>query len=183
MGMERYSFGMRCVAAAVFFVASLSSALHSFAEEMPQISGQSLANKQIDFPSVCGGSVCIIVIGFSHASQSQVKAWTDRANSEFHDHPHVAIYSMAVLEDAPRLVRGMAVHGIRSSVPAAQHDHFVIVYQGEAGLKRVVAFQKPDDAYILLLDRTGQINWTTRGSPSDASSEDLRKHISSLEGK
>lgn len=70
---------MRCVAAAVFFVASLPAVLVSFAEEMPHITGQTLSNKQIDFPSACAGSACIIVIGFSHGSRSQVKAWTDRA--------------------------------------------------------------------------------------------------------
>jgi hypothetical protein len=74
--MERsgYSLEMRRVAAAVFFVATLPGALPGalvwFAEEMPHISGQTLANKQIDFPSACTGSVCIIVIGFSHGSRS-----------------------------------------------------------------------------------------------------------------
>ena len=122
-------------------------------------------------------------MGFSHGSQSQVKAWTDRANAEFHNNPHIAVYSMAVLEDAPRLVRGMAVHGIRSGVPAGQRDHFVIIYQGEADLKRIAGFRKADDAYLLLLDPTGGINWTTRGPANDSLMADLKERISLLHGK
>jgi hypothetical protein len=174
---------MRCVAAAVFFVASLPGALVSFAEEMPHITGQTLVNKQIDFPSACAGSACIIVIGFSHGSRSQVKAWTDRANTDLHNGPTVAVYSMAVLEDAPRLVRGMAVHGIKSGIPDGQRDHFAVVYQGEAALKRVAGFRKTNDAYVLLMDRTGNIIWTTSGPVSDTLFSDLKNHLSSAEGK
>jgi hypothetical protein len=65
-------------------------------------------------------------------SPSQAKAWTDRANTDFQNDGNVAVYSKAVLEDAPRLVRGMAVHGIESGVPDGQRDDFAIVYQGEA---------------------------------------------------
>lgn len=127
----------------MFFVATLPGALACFAEQMPHITGQTLAAKQIDFPSACAGSVCIIVIGFSHGSKSQVKAWTDRANTEFHNNRNIAVYSIDVLEDAPCLVRGMAVHGMKSGVPDGKRDHFAIVFKGEAALKRVTAFRKP----------------------------------------
>jgi hypothetical protein len=90
---------------------------------------------------------------------------------------------MAVLEDAPRLVRGMAVHGIKNGVPDAQRDHFAIVYEGEATLKRVAGFRKTDDAYVLLLGRTGDINWTTSGPVTDTLCADLKNHVSSLEGR
>ena len=178
-----YSLGMRCVAAAVFFVATVAGAMVSVAEEMPHIGGQTLANKQIDFPSACAVSVCIIVIGFSHGSQSQVKAWTVRANTEFQSNSTIAVYSMAVLEDAPRLVRGMAVHGIKSGIPGGQRDHFAIIYRGEAELKRIAGFQKADAAYLLLLDRKGGINWTTSGPVTDSLFADLKKHVLSVEGK
>jgi hypothetical protein len=133
---------MRCVAAAAFFLAILPAARVSSAEEMPRITGQTLTNKQVDFPSACAGSTCIIVIGFSHGARSQVKGWTDRANTDFRNDPNVVVYSMAVLEDAPRLVRGMAVHGMKSDVPEGERNHIVVVYQGEAALKRVAGFRK-----------------------------------------
>ena len=165
---------MKFVARAIFFLAILAYAMGAFSEEMPQIAGRTLSDKQIAFPSACAGSGCIIVIGFSHGSQSQVKAWTVRANTEFQSIPMIAVYSMAVLEDAPRLVRGMAVHGIRSGVPEGQRDHFAIIYQGEAELKRVVGFQKADAAYVLVLDRKGRIYWRASGPVTESLFADLK---------
>jgi hypothetical protein len=132
---------------------------------MPHITGQSLTNKQIDFRFAWAGS------------------WTVRAHTEFQNNSSIAIYSMAVLEDAPRLVRGMAVHGIKTGVPDGQRDYFAIVYQGEAELKRIAVFQKADAAYVLLLDRNGGINWTTSGLVTDPLFADLKKRVLSLENK
>jgi hypothetical protein len=89
----------------------------------------------------------------------------------------VVVYSIAVLEDAPRLVRGMAVHGIKSGVPARQHDHFVIVYHGESDLKRVTRFLRSEEAYILLLDAKGEIQWRSHGPVSDAAFKELTDRV------
>ena len=109
-------------------------------------------------------------------------AWEDRTNAEFHNNPNVAIYSIAVLEDAPRFVRGMAVHGMKSGTPVGQRDHFVVVYKGELDLKRVTGFQKSEgaDAYILLLDRECELKGTTHGAMTEAAFSELNKRISSL---
>lgn len=179
---EVYSFEMRSAAVVVFAV-TLACAVVSIAEEMPHITGRTLTNKQIDFPSACSGSPCIIVIGFSHRSQSQVKSWTAHANIEFRNDPKVATYSVAVLQDAPRLVRGLAVRGIKNSIPEEQHVQFVIIYQGEGELKRIVGFQKADNAYVLLLDRKGGITWTASNPVTDTLVADLKRHVLLAEHK
>lgn len=38
---------------------------------------------------------------------------------------------------------------MKSGVPAQQHDHFMVVYQGASELKRITGFLRRDDAYIL----------------------------------
>ncbi len=157
-----------------------STAIPLHGEQMPQITGETLSGKQISFPSASAGSVAIICIGFSHASQSQLKPWAERATSEFRQKSRVLVYATAVLEDAPRWVRGMAVHGMKSGVPAQQHDHFVVVYQGERELKRVTGFQRPEEAYILLLDPKGEIRWVGHGPVNDAVLQELADHVDSI---
>ena len=121
----------------------------------------------------------ILCIGFSHASQSQLKPWAERATDEFRQKGQVAVYSIAVLEDAPRLIRGMAVHGMKSGVPTQQHDRFVVVYQGESELKRVSGFVRPEEAYIVLLDPKGKILWLSHGPVTDAALKDLADRVNS----
>jgi hypothetical protein len=57
----------------------------------------------------------------------------------------------------------MVTSGIRSSTPATEQDHFVILVHGEQDLKHFVGYSTPDDAYLLLLDAKGEIRWRGHG--------------------
>jgi hypothetical protein len=159
---------------------NLTIAMPVDGEQMIQIAGESLSGKQISLPSAAAGSVAILCIGFSRASQSQLKPWAERAANEFREKSGVLVYSIAVLEDAPRLVRGMAVHGMKSGVPAQRQDRFLVVYHGETELKRITGFQRAEEAYILLLDRKGEIQWRNHGPASDAAFRALTDRVHSI---
>ena len=116
----------------------------------------------------------MIVIGFTHGSQNQTKAWTASVQQE------LPVYSIAVLEDAPRLVRGMAVHGMKGGVPEDKRDHFVVVYHNEKELKQAAGFDHPDDAYVLLLDKDGAIHWRFHGPVTDAALQELESQAAAI---
>lgn len=177
-----YSSHMRSPFALPTFLAAFgfAAAILLGSEQMPRVTGESLSGKQISLPSASAGSVAIICIGFSHASQSQLKPWAERATKAFRQNGRVLVYSIAVLEEAPRLVRGMAVHSMKSGVPAQQHDNFVVVYHGENELKRITGFQRPEEAYILLLDPRGEIQRVSHGPVSDADFQKLIDHVHSI---
>ncbi|HLH00637.1 MAG TPA: hypothetical protein VKX49_30305 [Bryobacteraceae bacterium] len=139
----------------------LLSVLAWCAEPFPTIECEDLRNDKITIPEATKGHAEIFVIGFTHASQTQTKAWTAKLEPEVHP------YSIAVLQDAPRLVRGMAVHGIKSSVPQAERDRFLLVFHGEEELKQAAGFDRPDDAYLVLIDANGQIRWRFHGPFSE----------------
>ncbi len=83
-------------------------------------------------------------------------------------------YSIAVLEDAPRLVRGMAVHGMKGGAPEDQRDHFIVVYHNEKELKQAAGFDAPNDAYVPLLDKDGAIRWSFHGPVTDAEADEVK---------
>src|SRR5262252_9071675 len=88
-----------------------------WADTLPQIEAENLEGKKIVLPQAAAGHVAILVIGFSHASQRQTKAWADRLNHQFPDPAMVTVCPVAVIEAVPRLARGMASHAIRSGTP------------------------------------------------------------------
>lgn len=149
-------------------------------EQMPRITGKSLVGENVSLPSATAGSVTILCIGFSHGSQSQVKPWRERATKEFQKKARVRVYSIAVLEDAPRFVRGMIVRGMKHGVPAQEHKSFLVVYRGEKGLKQITRFNDSGQAYILLLDPKGEIQWRHHGPPTDAAFNELTVRIDSI---
>ena len=144
------------------------------AEQFPRVEGENLLGKKIALPDATTGHAAVIVIGFTHGSQNQTKAWTASLQQE------LPIYSIAVLEDAPRMVRGMAVHGMKGAVPEDQRDHFVVIYHNEKELKQAAAFEHPDEAYVLLLDKDGAIRWRFHGPVTDAALQELESQASGL---
>ena len=125
----------------------------------PRIAGDSLAGKKVTLPDDARGKVTLVAIGFSHKSGETVRAWTDRFRKDFGDNTKYAIYPVAELEGAPRLIRGMILSGMRRGTPAAEQDHFLTLFQGDAELKKFADFSGADDPYHFLLDATGAIQW------------------------
>jgi hypothetical protein len=151
----------------VLLILLAASALLVAAERFPSVEGETLAGQKISLPQAAAGQPAVVVIGFTQSSRNQTKAWADRVRSQ------LPTYSVAVLEDAPRLVRGMAVHGMKSGVPEDQRDHFVVIYQNEKELKQAAGFDAPNDAYVLLLDKNGVVRWHFHGPVTDTAIEEL----------
>jgi hypothetical protein len=142
---------------------------------MPKIAGESLAGRQVVLPDSLKGHAAVVILGFSKSSQTSVKEWDTRTRKELG--AAFDVYQVAVLEDAPRFVRGMITHAMRGSTPAARQEYFLVVVKGEAELKKAVAFSEGDDAYVLLLDSGGEIRWHTHGLVSDALLKELQDKL------
>jgi len=146
----------------------------AWCQPFPPIEAETLTGKKLSFPGAAAGSPAVVIAGFTHASQSQTMAWHRRLWGEYPRGGPVPVWGIAVLEDVPRLVRGMATHGIRGSVPKEQYDRFLLVFRGEAELKQSAAFDRPDDAYVLLLDSSGAVKWRYHGPPTDTADAGLK---------
>jgi hypothetical protein len=109
-----------------------------------------------------------------------VKAWSTTLRSQLSKEPGVAVYSVAVLEDAPRLVRGMIVHSMKGSVPQANYSTFLLVFKNEKELKQAVGFSAGDEAYVVVLDPTRTIEYKLHGPPSVAAVRDINSHITEI---
>ncbi len=160
------------------FLCILTSVLWAGAQ-FPTIEGENLLGNKVALPRIAEGRPAVFVLGFTHASQSQTKPWSARLA------PTIPTYSVAVLQDVPRLVRGMAVSAIKSGVPQSERDRFVLVFKGEKELKEAAGFDSshPNDAYILLVDSAGGIQWQFHGAITDAVAAELQAKLADLRSK
>ncbi len=135
-------------------------------------------------PAATAGHPAIIFVGFSHSSQKAVEGWSRQVAAQLKTtHPEVERFDVAVLQDAPKLVRGMIIHSIKGSIPVSEHDHFVTIAQGEDELKKAADFSAADDAYVILLDSAGKITWRTHGDVSDAALKQLAEQVNAVSHK
>jgi hypothetical protein len=119
-------------------------------------------------PSGAEGHAALFIVGFSHASSKPTSAWDKQLGNDCAE-TGTTCYTVAVLQDVPRFVRGMAVSGIRSGIPKDKRATFLILLHDEDVWKKLCGFSDPDGAYLLLVSRTGQIVWKWAG-PADAAS-------------
>lgn len=175
----RSSGAYRTIAPALcaFMLTAFALAQH---QAMLTISGESLAGNKVVLPEAANGRVAILVFGFTKASKDPTKAWATKLNSEFAGRPNFVLYQLPVLEEVPRLFRGMVISGMKKGVLENLREHFVPILQGEAGLKNLVSYKEPDDAYVVMLDRYGRIVEQLHSSSPDPRYSQLETEIRSL---
>lgn len=174
---KRSAFPFRFAFILALVIASAAQA----AQELPKIQGQSLAGSKVLLPEAAAGRVAVLIFGFSKASKVPTSAWAKKIDADFATQPSFTLYQLPVLEDVPRLIRGMVISGMRKSVPESMRDHFVPILQGEPELKSLVNYKESDDAYLVVLDREGKIIRQLHGAaPDDATYSQLAAAINSL---
>ncbi|HEY3973167.1 MAG TPA: hypothetical protein VGM18_09195 [Candidatus Sulfotelmatobacter sp.] len=161
-------------------VALLAAVGAQSSQPLPRIKGQSLAGHQVVLPDACAGKVAILIFGFTKASKNQTSAWAAAISKDTAVSHAVELYQLPVLEDVPRLIRGMVISSMKNGVPENARDHFVPLVQSEAELKKLVNYNEHDAAYLIVLDRQGQIIRQMHGAVNEARIAELRTVIGSL---
>jgi len=169
-------FGARVVAWLAVIV--LAVATVSVAQDLPKIEGESLAGRHVALPDAVSGKVAVLVLGFSKASKTPTSAWGQRIEMDFAKTPALVLYQLPVLEDMPGFIRGMVISNIKNGVPDERRDYFVPVVKGESELKKLVNYKEPDDAYLILLNRKGEIVYQMHGALTEPSYAELHQRIS-----
>jgi len=171
----------RSASLALLLLTSISAFAQSSANiPMPRLEGESLAGHHIVLPDVASGKVAVLIFGFTKASKVPTAAWAKKISADFATQPSFTLYQLPVLEDVPRLIRGMVISGIRKGVPDETRDHSVPILNGEAELKKLVTYKEQDDAYLVVLNREGKVVAQMHSPLTDATYAPLKMQLQSL---
>jgi len=144
---------------------------------IPKAHGTSLAGTAVMLPDALKGKVGVLVLGFSHASQEQVANWGRLITADYGQASGLAYFEIPMLGGAPKMVRGMIIKGMGSSVPAAERPHFIPLTEDDKPWRAVAHYDKANDAYVLLVDGEGVVLWQTQGDPTDAAYFAFKKKL------
>ena len=127
----------------------------------------------------CGVFVVTVVLTvlIAHAAHAQQFS---RLREDFGKTAGAELYQLPVIEEAPRIIRGMITSGMKKGVPEAERANFIPVLHNEADLKKLVSYKPEDDAYIVVLDRSGQVAYQTHGGPDAAGYAELKAKLQNL---
>ena len=149
-------------------------------QQFPRLQEENLDGQQVVLPDAASGKVAVLVLGFSRSSQKPSEAWSKRLFDDFAKNPAFVLYQLPVIEAAPRFVRGMITSGMKKGTPENLRPFFVPVVHNEDQLKNFVGYQDEDDAYIVVLDRSGKLVYQTHGLTPDQGYPALHAQVQAL---
>ncbi|HWC17662.1 MAG TPA: hypothetical protein VG498_11650 [Terriglobales bacterium] len=139
-----------------------------YAQTIPHTESETLSGKKIILPDAFSGHPVLITIGFSRAGGDSAGRWGRDLRKELSGSPELRFYTIAAIQDAPKMIRGMIKHGMRSGTPKTEHDSFVVLENDENAWKKLAEFSDANDAYLLLVDSQAKVVWRAHGRNPDS---------------
>ena len=144
----------------------------------PHISGKTLSGRSLELPAAATGKPAVVLFSFSRAAGKDAHLWNQYLAKEFSS--AVPVCEVVVLESVPKLFRGMAVSGIKSSMPLSRQDRTIVLYQDEKLWKLRLAVSDNNRSYVVLLGPDGRIRWSNSAAYSDSEYARLKNEIELL---
>lgn len=143
-------------------------------DALPRLAGQAVTGKPLDLPTAAEGEATVVIFSFSRAGGRDAKNWAQHFSK---DHPQLPLYLAIFLEAVPRMFRSMAVSGIKSGMPPGMHDRTMLLYQQQTYWEHRLQIADEDQACVLMVGPTGQIQWMSPGPFSESIYQHLSREI------
>ena len=146
----------------LFALLSLSLTPVCVASSIPAIDTTALDGHAVQLPRDLSGAT-VLILGFGRHSADATTAWEKPTRSQLASSPTIRFYDMAMLAEIPHFARGFALHSIRKAVPDVLKPNFLPLLDHEDEWKQTAGFdpQAEDAAYVCLVDRSGNVRWST----------------------
>jgi hypothetical protein len=109
------------------------------------------------------------VFGFSKEAGDRTKEWMARLSKD-----DVNAWSVANLEGAPALVRGMIRSSMRKGTPQPLLEHSLIMTKDAQAWKRALGAGDDKLPVVIVLDSKGNIVWTYEGVADEGAYRELQ---------
>jgi hypothetical protein len=160
------------MALAVALVLLAGSRFSAAAETLLVTPAETLAGQKLSFPAALVGKPAVCVFGFSKEAGDRTKEWMVRLSKD-----GVNAWSVANLEGAPALVRGMIRSSMRKGTPPPLLEHSLIMTKDEQAWKRALGAKDDKLPVVALLDAAGKIVWTYEGLAGDETYREVKARL------
>jgi hypothetical protein len=165
------------ISARLFIVfLAIFSGSHLVGDGLPATRAENLNGQQIDFPAALQGKVSVCVFGFSKTAGDRAKAWMTRLEKE-----GLGAWSVADLEGAPLLVRGMIKGSMRKGTSESLRARSLVLTKDEKAWRQALDLKQADLPVVAVFDASGQMAWTYEGIVSDDAFARLKTKFEALQ--
>ena len=147
----------------------------------PQVRGNSLKQEAIVLPDHYRGKVTLLLVGYTQRAQFDIDRWILGALQADIKAEIVEVPTIAGM--MPQMVQSFIDNGMRSGIPQSDWGAVVTVYEDAPKIIEALGNERPQSAYVVLLDRNGRITWTSNIGYSAAQILELKKKVEELADK
>lgn len=142
------------------------------ANPLPRAEGESLTGQKALLPDAWRGQTAVVVWSFTREAGEQVEKWVaplarDRVN----------VYSAAVIEAAPRMIRPMIRASMRRASPQPFHERFICITRGEKELRQALNVRNDKIPYLTIVNPEGAVVWQHAGPYNETALAELMRQF------
>ena len=126
-------------------------------QKFPQVAGNNLEKERISIPDYFSGSTTILLLGYKQDSQFDIDRWLIGLDMTEVTTP---VYELATIQGLiPRMFSTMIDNGMRRGIPKHLWKGVITIYQDGKDIQVFTGNQYPNNARVVLLDMSGNIQF------------------------
>jgi hypothetical protein len=145
----------------------------------PQVRGNSLKQEAIVIPDHFKGRVSLVLVGYTQKAQFDIDRWILGALQADVKAEIVEVPTIAGM--MPQMVQSFIDNGMRKGIPESDWASVVTVYEDAPKIISALGNERPQSAYVVLLDKAGKIAWTTNAGYSASQLLELKQVAEKLQ--
>lgn len=151
---------------ALIFTARAEDVAAPPAMHIPMTRATAIDGHSVELPRDLPGRITVMILGFGRKSADPTTAWEKPTRSTLAHLPDIGFLDLPIIAEVPGFIRPMVLRSVRKQVPDVLKPNFIPLTTDESTWKHVAGYQEgePDAAYVLLVDRSGLVRWSTHGA-------------------
>jgi hypothetical protein len=142
---------------------------------------ETLAGTTLKLPGDLKGGPAVLVATFARKHSDDLKPWLDEVARAQRLVPTTRLLSTAVMgAEVPGFVRMLATQGMKFVIDDDLEPHTCPLYEDKEGFARALGQPSIESILVVVLNRSGQVVWSTRGAWSAATGGALQQAIAKL---
>lgn len=144
----------------------------------PVVSGFNLDRQEFEFPRDFGGDYNLVMVPFQRYHQQIVNTWIPFAQEVEASFPGFIYYELPTIYEMPALSRTFLNEGMRAGIPdQTARERTITLYLNKDTFKSALGIPSEDDIYLFLVNRSGEILWSTTGTYTAEKADGLLQFI------
>lgn len=126
-------------------------------ENFPTISAKKLTGESIVVPKEYSGQMHLLIVGYKMNAQFDIDRWLLGINQLG---LKIAVTEMPTISGMiPGLISSQIDNGMKNGIPASDWASVATVYDDANKIVKFLGNEKPNNAYLVLLDVNGKVIW------------------------